>query len=153
MEYLILKIPELLYRPYNTEHKKIKTLKTSWEVGGEKSQKKIQSVERLDVVEARGKPAARISGASRQALWWRHLANIMLQQSAQASCFPIGEHHVSRHQKIIIIGQIFTTGPRSIHCCEHRPGRLLKGKAEPGCPSHSMNFMSPYQSLADFAPC
>lgn len=39
----------------------------------------------------------------------------MLQQSAQASCFPIGEERVSRHQKIIIIGQAITTGATSIH--------------------------------------
>lgn len=46
----------------------------------------------------------------RQALAWRQLSQIISVQSAQASWLPIGEPLVSRHLKIIIIGQTIITG-------------------------------------------
>lgn len=100
------------------KYKNSKTLITITTGGGRGiSQENIQSIERLGVEDAWGE-GGRVAWGSKQAMWWCHLTNIMLRQSAQASRFPIGEHHVSRHQKIIIIGQTTTTGATSIHCCE-----------------------------------
>lgn len=53
----------------------------------------------------------------RQALVWRQLSQIISVQSAQASCLPIGEPLVSRHLKIIIIGQTIITGTTVTSCC------------------------------------
>lgn len=52
----------------------------------------------------------------RQALVWRQLSQIISVQSAQASCLPIGEPLVSRHLKIIIIGQTIITGTTVTSC-------------------------------------
>lgn len=52
----------------------------------------------------------------RQALVWRQLSQIISAQSAQASCLPIGEPLVSRHLKIIIIGQTIITGTTVTSC-------------------------------------
>lgn len=53
----------------------------------------------------------------RQAPVWRQLSQIISAQSAQASCLPIGEPLVSRHLKIIIIGQTIITGTTVTSCC------------------------------------
>lgn len=52
----------------------------------------------------------------RQARVWRQLSQIISAQSAQASCLPIGEPLVSRHLKIIIIGQTIITGTTVTSC-------------------------------------
>lgn len=52
----------------------------------------------------------------RQALVWRQPSQIISVQSAQASCLPIGEPLVSRHLKIIIIGQTIITGTTVTWC-------------------------------------
>lgn len=87
----------------------------------------------------------------RQALWWRHPTYIMLQQSAQASCFPIGEQRVSRHQKIIIIGQAITTGATGIHCLSTNLAGCRRGEGTACFPSQwSLCLLS---SLSDSLAC
>lgn len=129
-----------------------KTIKSLLEItagGEEKVRKKIYKALKAGCVED-ARRGGRGSWESRQALWWRHPTYIMLQQSAQASCFPIGEQRVSRHQKIVIIGQAITTGATSIHCLSANLAGCRRGEGTACFPSQwSLCLLS---SLSDFAP-